>query len=58
VAWGGMHLVRAAGGADEAQLTDLDAALRVRPIVAAQAGGMEDMDAAADVVYGRSGGQR
>jgi acyl-CoA dehydrogenase len=58
VAWGGMHLVRAAGGADEAQLADLDAALRVRPIVAAQAGGMEDMDAAADAVYGRSGGQR
>jgi acyl-CoA dehydrogenase len=58
VAWGGMHLVPAAGGADEAQLTDLDAALRVRPIVAAQAGGMEDMDAAADVIYGRSGGQR
>ena len=39
-----------------ASLADLDAALRAHDISAAQAGAVEDMDTAADVVYRRSGG--
>jgi hypothetical protein len=55
---GGMQLVRGAGGADDARLPDLEAALRTHEIAASQAGGIADMDAAADIVYGRSGGTR
>jgi alkylation response protein AidB-like acyl-CoA dehydrogenase len=58
VAWCGLRLVRGAGGADEARLPELEVALRMHDIVAAEAGGIADMDAAADAVYGRSGGQR
>ena len=56
VAWGGQQLVRGAAGPDDARLADLDAALRAHDIAAAQAGAIEDMDAAADAVYRRSGG--
>jgi alkylation response protein AidB-like acyl-CoA dehydrogenase len=58
VAWCGLRLVRGGGGADDAQLPELEAALRMHDIVAAEAGGIADMDAVADAVYGRSGGQR
>jgi alkylation response protein AidB-like acyl-CoA dehydrogenase len=58
VAWFGLRLVRGGGGADESQLPELEAALRMHEIVAAEAGGIADMDAVADAVYGRSGGQR
>jgi acyl-CoA dehydrogenase len=51
----GLRLVRGAGGADDS-LPELEAALRLHEIVAAEAGGIADMDAAADAVYGRSGG--
>jgi alkylation response protein AidB-like acyl-CoA dehydrogenase len=56
VAWGGLRLVRGAGGAENGKLPELEGALRIHDIVAAEAGGIADMDAAADVVYGRSGG--
>jgi alkylation response protein AidB-like acyl-CoA dehydrogenase len=56
VAWGGVQFVRGAGGADDATLPELEAALRTHDIVASQAGGLADMDAVADIVYGRSGG--
>jgi alkylation response protein AidB-like acyl-CoA dehydrogenase len=52
----GLRLVRGAGGAEGDRLAELEAALRTHDIFAAQSGGIEDMDAAADVVYGRSGG--
>jgi acyl-CoA dehydrogenase len=58
VAWTALRLVRGAGGADDAELPDLEAALRTHDIVGAEAGGFADMDAAADVVYGRTGGTR
>ncbi len=56
VAWTGLRLVRGAGGAEDDKLPELEAALRIRDIAAAEAGGIADMDAAADIVYGRSGG--
>jgi alkylation response protein AidB-like acyl-CoA dehydrogenase len=56
VAWGGLQLVRGAGGADDAALPELEAAVRIHDIVAAEAGAIEDLDTAADVVYRRSGG--
>jgi alkylation response protein AidB-like acyl-CoA dehydrogenase len=56
VATSGLQLVRGAGGADDDRLAELEAALRTHDIAAAQAGAMADMDAAADVLYGRSGG--
>jgi acyl-CoA dehydrogenase len=57
-AWNGLWLVRGAAGADGAEPTELEAALRIREVVAAEAGGIADMDAVADCVYGRSGGTR
>ena len=56
VAWGGLRLVRGAGGAEDSRLPDLEAALRLHEVAAAEAGGIADMDAVADVIYGRSGG--
>jgi hypothetical protein len=56
VVWGGLRLVRGAGGAGDAQLPELEAALRIHDMVTAEAGDIADMDTAADVVYGRSGG--
>jgi acyl-CoA dehydrogenase len=56
VAWAGLRLIRGAGGAEDAQLPELEAALRIHDIVTAEAGGIADMDTAADVIYGRSGG--
>jgi alkylation response protein AidB-like acyl-CoA dehydrogenase len=56
VAWGGLRLVRGAGGADDDRLPDLEAALRIHDIAAAEAGAIADMDAVADAVYGRAGG--
>jgi hypothetical protein len=56
VAWTGLRLVRGAGGAEDDKLPELEAALRIHDIAAAEAGGIADMDAAADIVYGRSGG--
>ena len=56
VAWAGLRLVRGAAGADDARDPDLETALRIHDIVGAEAGGIADMDAAADTVYGRSGG--
>jgi alkylation response protein AidB-like acyl-CoA dehydrogenase len=58
VALGGLQLVHGAGGADDGRLTELEAALRVHEIAAAEAGGIDDMDAAADAIYGRAPGQR
>ena len=52
--WGGLRLVRGAGGAEDADLAELEAALAARTtIAAAQAGVLADMDAAADAIYGR-----
>jgi acyl-CoA dehydrogenase len=56
VATDGLRLVQGAGGAGDDRLPDLEAALRLHDIAAAQAGGFADMDAAADAVYCRSGG--
>jgi alkylation response protein AidB-like acyl-CoA dehydrogenase len=56
IAWGGLRLVRGAAGADDSRLPELEAALRIHDIVAAEAGGIADMDAAADAIYGRAGG--
>ncbi len=56
IAWGGLRLVRGAAGADDGRLSELEAALRIHDIVAAEAGGIADMDAAADAIYGRAGG--
>jgi acyl-CoA dehydrogenase len=56
VAWGGLRLVRGAGGAEDARLPELEAALRLHEVAVAQADDIADMDAAADVIYGRSGG--
>jgi alkylation response protein AidB-like acyl-CoA dehydrogenase len=56
VATSGLALVRGAGGADDDRLPELEAALRTHDVAAAQSGAMADMDAAAAVVYGRSGG--
>jgi alkylation response protein AidB-like acyl-CoA dehydrogenase len=56
IAWGGLRLVRGAAGADDNRLPQLEAALRIHDIVAAEAGGIADMDAAADAIYGRAGG--
>ena len=54
VAWGGLRLVRSGGGADDDdRLAELESALRLHDIAAAEAGGIEDMNAAADVIYGR-----
>jgi alkylation response protein AidB-like acyl-CoA dehydrogenase len=53
VAWGGLRLVRSGGGADGDKLAELEQALRVHDIAAAEAGGIEDMDAAADIIYKR-----
>jgi hypothetical protein len=58
VAWGGLQLVRGAGGAPDGRLPDLEAALRIHEIAAAEAGGIDDMDAAADAIYRRAPGQR
>jgi alkylation response protein AidB-like acyl-CoA dehydrogenase len=57
VAWGGLRLVRGAGGADDDRLPELEVALRLHDVVAAETGGLPDLDAAADAIYGRSGGQ-
>jgi alkylation response protein AidB-like acyl-CoA dehydrogenase len=56
VAWDGLRLVRGAGGAEDAKLPELEAALRLHDVAAAEAGGIADMDAAADVIYGRPEG--
>jgi alkylation response protein AidB-like acyl-CoA dehydrogenase len=56
VAWDGLGLVRGAGGAGDDRLPELEAALRLHEVAAAEAGGIADMDAVADVIYGRSGG--
>jgi acyl-CoA dehydrogenase len=56
VAWAGLGLVHGAGGAEDSQLPELEAALRIHDIATAEAGGIADMDTAADVIYGRSGG--
>jgi alkylation response protein AidB-like acyl-CoA dehydrogenase len=53
VALNGLRLVRSGGGADDDRLDELEKALRLHEIVAAEAGGIEDMDTAADVIYGR-----
>jgi alkylation response protein AidB-like acyl-CoA dehydrogenase len=57
VAWGGLQLVRG-GGAADGRLPELEAALRIHQVAAAEEGGIGDMDAAADAVYGRVRGQR
>jgi alkylation response protein AidB-like acyl-CoA dehydrogenase len=57
VAGGGLQLVHGAGGAD-GRLPELEAALRIHEIAAAEAGGLDDMDVAADAVYGRTPGRR
>ncbi len=56
VAWSGLRLVWGSGVAGAAGLDDLEASLRIHDIAAAEAGGLDDMDAVADVLYGRSGG--
>ena len=40
VAWGGLRLVRGAGGAEDSRLAELEAALRIHDIAAAEAGGI------------------
>ena len=54
VAWGGLQLVQGAAE-DNAMLPEVEAALRIHPIAAGQAGAIADMDAVADILYGRSG---
>jgi alkylation response protein AidB-like acyl-CoA dehydrogenase len=54
VAWGGLRLVRGAGGDDA--VPALESALGIHDVAAAEAGAIEDMDAVADAVYRRSGG--
>jgi acyl-CoA dehydrogenase len=54
VAGGGLQLVHGAAGAGDGRLPELEAALRVHEIAAAEAGGIDDMDAAADAIYGRA----
>jgi alkylation response protein AidB-like acyl-CoA dehydrogenase len=54
----GLRLVRGGGGAADDRLGDLEVALRLHDIAAAEAGGIDDMDAAADAVYGRTRGPR
>jgi acyl-CoA dehydrogenase len=56
IAWGGLRLVRGAAGADDGRVSELEGALRIHDIVAAEAAGIADMDAVADAVYGRAGG--
>jgi alkylation response protein AidB-like acyl-CoA dehydrogenase len=56
VASGGIRLVWGAAEAHDTRLAELETALRIQDIVAAEAGGLADMDAAADALYGRSGG--
>ena len=51
VAWLGLRLVRGSDGADDAQLAELEEALRVHEIAAAESGGLEDMNLAADAIY-------
>jgi alkylation response protein AidB-like acyl-CoA dehydrogenase len=51
VAWLGLRLVRGSDGADDAQLVELEEALRVHEIAAAESGGLEDMNLAADAIY-------
>jgi alkylation response protein AidB-like acyl-CoA dehydrogenase len=58
VAGGGLQLVHGAGGAADGRLPELEAALRIHEIAAAEAGGIDDMDAAADAIYGRGPEQR
>jgi alkylation response protein AidB-like acyl-CoA dehydrogenase len=52
VAWEGMRLVQGASGA-AGRLPELLRALRVDDIAGAQGGAIEDMNAAADAIYGR-----
>jgi alkylation response protein AidB-like acyl-CoA dehydrogenase len=56
VASDGLRLVWGAAAAHDTRLADLETAFRIHDIVAAEAGGLADMDAAADALYGRSGG--
>jgi alkylation response protein AidB-like acyl-CoA dehydrogenase len=53
VACEGVRLVRGALSAGDPGPSDLEAALGVPQIAAAQAGAIEDMDTAADLIYGR-----
>jgi hypothetical protein len=53
VACEGVRLVRGAGAPGEPEPADLETALRVPEIAAAQAGAIDDMDTAADLIYGR-----
>jgi alkylation response protein AidB-like acyl-CoA dehydrogenase len=55
VAWVGMRLVRGGGGADDAKLAELETAMRVHEIAAAEDGALHDMDLAADAIYRRQG---
>jgi acyl-CoA dehydrogenase len=54
VAGGGLQLVQGASGAPDGRLPELETALRTREIAAAEAGGIDDMDMAADAIYGRA----
>jgi hypothetical protein len=59
VAAGGLELVQGSGRSEAAEtgVAALEAALRTHDIAAHQAGGIADMDAAADILYGRTGGE-
>ena len=55
VATEGLRLVAGSAADGETRPVELEAALRVRQIAESQAGGLADMDALADILYGRSG---
>jgi alkylation response protein AidB-like acyl-CoA dehydrogenase len=54
VAGDGLQLVHGAGGVADGRLPELEAALRIHEIAAAEAGAISDMDVAADAIYGRA----
>jgi alkylation response protein AidB-like acyl-CoA dehydrogenase len=56
VASGGLRLIWGAGAAADPGLEELEDALGLHDIAAAEAGGLDDLNAAADVVYGRTKG--